>query len=192
MSMAIKTARYYSQGGMAGRVYSGDPGFFGDLWKGVKKIGGAAIKTGIGMVTGGPMGAVSAAVGAMRGPGKVGSPVTNMRAMPGAPALAPPPRAAGGVSYAAAAPSVDGRSQAIPMEAGPCPRGYRANKSSYWLKNGTFIPANTHWVKIRRRNSLNPRALNRAIARVKGFKGATEEAKRITVRSKCGCRGKAR
>lgn len=49
------------------------------------------------------------------------------------------------------------------------PKGYRLNKSSYWLKDGTFVPAGTRYVKIRRRNMANGRALRRSIGRVQGF-----------------------
>jgi hypothetical protein len=46
------------------------------------------------------------------------------------------------------------------------PSGYHANKSSYWLMDGTFIEKGTRWVKNRRRNPANARALSRAIGRI--------------------------
>jgi len=46
------------------------------------------------------------------------------------------------------------------------PKGFHLNKSSYFLKNGTFIEKGTVFVKNRRRNPLNPRALRNAIGRV--------------------------
>ena len=46
----------------------------------------------------------------------------------------------------------------------------RLNKSGYWLKDGTYVPPGTRYVKIRRRNSMNPRALSRALSRLNGAK----------------------
>lgn len=63
-----------------------------------------------------------------------------------------------------------------------CPPGFRANKSDYWLKNGTYVPKGTRCVRIRRRNPLNPRALDRATSRVASFaradKGARKKVKK--------------
>jgi hypothetical protein len=69
--------------------------------------------------------------------------------------------------------------------AGGCPAGFRPNKTQYFLKDGTFVPRGSRCVRVRRRNSLNPRALQKAISRVEGFKKATKKASRITVRKKC-------
>jgi len=49
------------------------------------------------------------------------------------------------------------------------PAGYHLNKSSYFLKDGTFVPARSRYVRIRRRNFANGRALRRSIGRVQGF-----------------------
>lgn len=52
---------------------------------------------------------------------------------------------------------------------GTC-RGYHLNKTSYFLKTtGQFVPAGTKWVRNRRMNPLNPRALRRAFRREDGF-----------------------
>jgi len=48
-----------------------------------------------------------------------------------------------------------------------CPSGYHANKTSYFLKDGTYVPRGSRCVRNRRRNPLNFRALNRSISRVK-------------------------
>lgn len=69
-----------------------------------------------------------------------------------------------------------------------CPSGYHPNKSDYFLKDGTFIQAGTKCVKNRRRNALNPRALDRAISRVEGAKRASKKMSRITVRKQCPSR----
>ena len=47
-----------------------------------------------------------------------------------------------------------------------CPAGCHPNKSDYFLKGGSFIPRGTRCVRNRRRNPLNPRALDRAISRI--------------------------
>jgi len=49
---------------------------------------------------------------------------------------------------------------------GMTPKGFHLNKSDYFLKNGTFIAKGSVFVKNRRRNPLNPRALRNAIGRV--------------------------
>lgn len=69
----------------------------------------------------------------------------------------------------------------------PCPAGTRSNKSGYFLKSGAFIAPGTRCVKIRRRNPLNPKALDRAISRIESAKKASEKIKRITVRKKKKC-----
>ncbi|NIP95040.1 MAG: hypothetical protein GWO24_16970 [Akkermansiaceae bacterium] len=51
-----------------------------------------------------------------------------------------------------------------------CPSGYHPNKSSYFLRDGTFIARGTKCVKNRRRNPANPRALDRAIGRLNSAK----------------------
>ena len=61
-----------------------------------------------------------------------------------------------------------GTSRTEAMEGLP-PAGYRLNKSSYFLKDGTFVPARSRYVRIRRRNFANGRALRRSIGRVQGF-----------------------
>jgi len=49
-----------------------------------------------------------------------------------------------------------------------CPQGYRPNKSSYYTKQG-FVQKGTKCVRARRRNTMNERALRRALSRVEGF-----------------------
>ena len=41
---------------------------------------------------------------------------------------------------------------------GVCPKGMRPNKSSYFLRDGTFVPRESRCVRIRRRDALNGRA----------------------------------
>ncbi len=64
-----------------------------------------------------------------------------------------------------------------PPEAQVCaPRGFHLNKSSYFLRDGTFIPRGTKFVRNRRLNNANGRAQGKAIVRLE--KGA-ENAKKL-------------
>jgi len=49
---------------------------------------------------------------------------------------------------------------------GKPPAGWHWNKTDYFLRDGTFVPAGSKLVKNRRRNPLNPRALRRAVGRI--------------------------
>jgi len=141
----------------------GDPGFLSSLWKGVKKIAAPVI----GGLIGGPIGAM---VGGRIGGGSGGAgtppimaPVSQPRqriamgplsstdfyppvpSMPGRGLMAPPPT--GHERMAAASAGAAG-----------CPRGY------HLAKDGSG-----RWVRNRRMNIANPRALRRAMRRVQGF-----------------------
>lgn len=48
-------------------------------------------------------------------------------------------------------------------------RGYRPNKTGYWLKSGSYVYPGTKLVKSRRMNVGNARALRKAIRRGRGF-----------------------
>jgi hypothetical protein len=65
-------------------------------------------------------------------------------------------------------------------DAGGAPAGYHLNKSDYFLKDGTFIPAGTQWVKNRRLNPGNGRAVRRAARRQEAFVGLAKRAARGT------------
>ena len=92
----------------------------------------------------------------------------------------------------AASPMPTGSVRGIYPVTGPQPPGggsYCPNKSAYWRTgpNGgpVYIPKGTIWVKRRRRNSLNPMALSRAISRVDGAKKLSKKLGRITIRKAC-------
>ncbi len=53
-----------------------------------------------------------------------------------------------------------------------CPAGCHPNKSEYCLKNGSRVLKGTRCVRNRRRNPLNPRALDRAISRISSAQNA--------------------
>lgn len=138
----------------------GDPGFF-DF---IKKIGSAVVRAS-------PIGQAFSAVQAFRAPRAPAPsprfPVTTFRPPP-------PPRQLGPVGTAiavAAAPAVVGAiASRLDGGAGAIqPAGTHLNKSSYFLRDGTFVPARSRYVRNRTRNNANGRALRRAIGRAKGF-----------------------
>lgn len=164
MSLAIKAAR------SGGRAYQpqvggmrGDPGLFGAIGGFLKGAAGSLIGGG-NPIAGGIRGAVSG----WKGP-------TQPR-MPAPPQIAAPPR---GVNLpfrgarGAGVPSPVGRISVGEVQAGTkiaCPSGFHANKSDYFLRDGTYVPKGSKCVKNRRRNPMNPRALDRAIGRMNSAK----------------------
>lgn len=59
----------------------------------------------------------------------------------------------------------------LPMGAGSdgCPKGYKLNKTGYFLRDGSYIAPQSKCVRIRTRNMANGKALTRAIKRASGF-----------------------
>jgi len=157
---------YYSPPRGDYRTYGygrGDPGFLSSLWKGVKKIAGPVI----GGLIGGPVGAfVGSGLGGGGGYGTPPimattkpSPRQIIRAGPlsSTDFFPPVPRMPGGTMLA---PSPTGHERMAAASAGAagCPRGY------HLAKDGSG-----RWVRNRRMNIANPRALRRAMRRVQGF-----------------------
>ena len=181
-------------------MFVGDPGIFSFLGKAAKTVGGfiggaAGMATGIVSKLGIPVvsgvaGMVSQFVGRGAIPGASTQPAPLAFQIPGpippAPAYAPggvitPYGAATvGTAFAGAAPQIAG---AVPATGSV--GGYHLNKSSYFLMDGTFIPAGTKWVKNRRRNPGNMRALSRSLSRITSAKKMTQALGRITIRKKC-------
>lgn len=167
MSLAIKTARSVSQGGLSGNVESG--GFLDFL--------GGVARTGLALVTGGPTAALSTGIRQLRGGGG------NVR---------PPPRSlTGGLPILVSGP---GTSLALPGGGGKpgrgvavspagsliaCPSGTHPNKSSYHTRAG-FVPKGSRCVTNRRSNPMNARALDRAIRRVDSGKRLQSKLATIT------------
>lgn len=158
---------------------AGDPGFFGAIGRALK--GGA-----VGMLMGGPAGALMGAGAGLAGVPGAGLPGTTGQLMSGGGRPLGPvsPRMGGGsvpgpytggppplthIPGTPLAPQVLGGGQAPVAIGGGCPKGYRLNRSSYFLKSGHFIPKGTRCVRYRTRNNLNQRALRRAISRAQGF-----------------------
>ena len=147
--------------------YAGDPGFLSSLWKGIKKVAAPIL----GGIIGGPIGMAIGGVG-MGG-----------RTPPILPA--PPGSIGGGISfpggtqvvgqYAPGLPTVvSRRGAAMPSGvAGACPSGY------HLAKDGSG-----RWVRNRRMNVANPRALRKAMRRVQGFEKLAKRTIQFTRRVK--------
>jgi hypothetical protein len=166
MSLAVKTARATSQGGVGrGRTVSaGDPGLFGFL--------GGVVKTVGSLITGGPIAAARTAVAQVLPRSRPGVPSVQVLPVPG-------PRGA----LQRLLPG--GETGLMVGAAGMgCPQGHHPNRSDYFLRDGSFVAKGTRCVKNRRRNPLNPRAASRAIARITSAKKATKMLGRITIRAK--------
>jgi len=141
----------------------GDPGFLSSLWKGVKKIAGPVL----GGLIGGPIGAVVGGLGGGGGGGYGTPPIVAAKPTPQfrtqlgpfqQTSFYPPvPRMPGGASLV---PTAHERmaSASAGMGGAGCPRGY------HLAKDGSG-----RWVRNRRMNIANPRALRRAMRRVQGF-----------------------
>ena len=152
MSGIIKAARDVSQGGHYGQPVT-DGGLLGFLGG----VGKTLLRGAGGFLAGGPVGAAAGiASGFFGGQDRQPAP----RGVPmGLPAL-PRPGIGGAIQRA-----LPGGQSGFVSQGKP-PGGYHLNKSSYWLKDGTYVPKGTRWVKNRRRDPLNPKALRRAISRV--------------------------
>jgi hypothetical protein len=177
----------------------GDPGFFGSLWGGIK---GAVT----GLVTGGPLGAIGGAIS-----GAIGQKETVYTATPPLPPMLRPgagtqPILVAGSGFAPQVPQVrkPGFVEAVKYwapggetgmmddptyRAGKASQtGYHWNKSGYFLKSGEWVPKGSRQVKNRRRNPLNPRALDRSISRITSAKRASKKLSRVTIRKATSCK----
>lgn len=146
MSAVIKAARTTGQGHMN----TTDGGLLSFLGGAVKTLATGAA----GFLAGGPAGAAATLV-----PGLVaGRPGGGSGLPSNLPALPTP--GVGGAIQRFLPGGKSGYVSQVPT------KGYHLNKTSYFLKDGTFVPEGSRLVKNRRRNPLNPRALRRAIARI--------------------------
>lgn len=139
--------------------YAGDPGWLSSLWKGIKKVAPAII----GGVIGGPVGAV---LGGMGG-GATMKPTPPIMAY-GTGGIGPPAGAIGGaVTFPGGTRvSLAGQLPVAHAGIGPhAPAGYHLDKAT-----------GTRWVRNRRMNIANPKALRRAMRRAQGFE---KMAKRV-------------
>lgn len=154
-------------GGVVQRDFRGDPGLFGDIFGGLAKTVGGFIPGPVG-------GIVTKLGGAISGGGQQAVP------MPPVPQIPTP-------GFGGAVQRFLPGGQTGYQPAGEAPKGYHLNKTDYFLKDGTFVPKGTKWVKNRRRNPLNPKAASRAISRLESAKKATKRINRVTIR-KAACK----
>ncbi len=171
MSYAIKRSKF-----------RGDPGLFSTLGGLAAKGIGFAQQMGV-LPGGGPGG------GPMIQPPRIGMDINPpMFGMPGTGLTATLP---GGLELGMGIgeiPEAVGLLTPGPNGAGQgnvAPGGWHWNKAGYFLKSGQFVPKGTKLVKNRRRNPLNPRALDRAMWRITSAKGAASKLGRITIRKAC-------
>ncbi len=191
MSLVIREAREASQGGGMPGEYMGDPGLFGGLAGALR----GAIRGGLAGATGGILGGRAGAMRTREERARMGVPTMGVPMQ-----LAPRGRGPGRTRRQQRAgvggrkrPGVVGAMQRIVPggETGfevaqvACPSGFHANKSDYFLRDGTFVPKGSKCVRNRRRNPLNPRAASRAISRIKSAKNAAKMLSNVTIRKKC-------
>jgi len=207
MSMSNKLAKAGIMGDAA-YTMMGDPGIFGSIWKGIKSVGRVA--TGIVGGLGIPVvsGVARTAGGILFGPapGTTTYPTLPPAPMPmgpiAGPGSVPISRAGGGwgqfptlgqagqqraparFNPPAFGPAGVGMSFGE-MQAAPSMGGYHLNKTGYFLRDGTYVPPLSKWVKNRRRNPGNMRALSRSLGRIKSAKRMTQALSAITIRSSC-------
>jgi len=184
MSLTVKVARARATGRAMPGV--GDPGFFGTIGGIIGKVAGVA------KALPGPIGWAGAAVSKLMptSASRAPTPSFPMQApMTFAPQQLPQIPAPGPVAWGQRMipGGQTGMMDAPPQTNGKigAPSGYHVNESDYFLKDGTFVPAGSRWVKNRKRNPLNPQAASKAIGRIESLKRATARFSRITIRKKC-------
>lgn len=143
--------------------YAGDPGWLSSIWKVVKK----PLIRGVGSLFG-PIG-TAIAVGATLGGAAAGL------KKPAAPAALPPPGSIGGaVSFPGGTTvSVAGVLPTHAAIGAHAPSGYHLDKAT-----------RSRWVRNRRMNIANPRALRKAMRRVQGFEKLAKRTISFTRRVK--------
>lgn len=153
--------------------YRGDP-FLGDIVKGIGKVAGGVLKTVGGFVPG--VGGVAQAVGGLLAPSRPqilpqagGQQTWQMQI--------PPMTQYPLVRYTETTPAMGAAPGALP------PRGYRLNKTGYYTRAG-YVPPYSKYVKIRRTNPGNARALRRSLRRVESFAGLVSRTRKATRRVK--------
>lgn len=134
------------------RARRGDPGLLGTLGSIVGKVAGVA-----GKILPFPGNVVASQVQRITG----GRPAASSVSMPGV----------GSMSGQVSRFQESGYRGSVQMTGAgvDCPKGYRPNKTGYFLRNGTFIAPGSKCVKYRYRNVANGRALRRAIGRTASF-----------------------
>jgi len=143
--------------------YAGDPGFLSNIWKGIKKI----VPRIAGTLIGGPVGGLITAA-------SVGGAVVAATTKPRAPLPAPPGSIGGAVSFPGGTTvSVAGVLPSHAAVGAHAPAGYHLDKAT-----------RSRWVRNRRMNIANPRALRKAMRRVQGFEKLAKRTIQFTRRVK--------
>lgn len=195
MSIGIKAASAAARGITASRpgvgslrpiprgAPRGDPGIFGDIWGGIKGAISGAIKGATGQRD-------TVFTSTPQLPPMMTLPISvqGRTAMPRPPQQIPEPGfvpfierlVPGGATGMMQDPSYQAGKASSP--------GYHWNKTGYFLKDGTWVEKGTKQVKNRRRNPLNPRALDRSMSRITSAKRASKKLGRITIRAAKSCR----
>jgi len=137
--------------------YAGDPGWLSSIWKAVK----GPARVAVGKLIGGPIGGFVA--------GATAAKAVSTAATPAAPATTPPGGAIGGAVSFPGGTTISG-AFALPTHAAlgaHAPAGYHLDKAT-----------RSRWVRNRRMNIANPRALRKAMRRVQGF----EKTRRVKMK----------
>jgi len=143
--------------------YAGDPGFLSSIWK----VGKSIVRKVIGTAVGGPIGGLITGAA-------IGGAVSKPRAPAGPPALPPPGSIGGAVSFPGGTTvSVAGVLPSHAAVGAHAPAGYHLDKAT-----------RSRWVRNRRMNIANPRALRKAMRRVQGFEKLAKRTISFTRRVK--------
>ena len=138
--------------------YAGDPGFLSSLWKVAKKV----VVPFVGGLLGGPAGIA------------IGTAVVSPKPAPAALPSPPPGTIGGAISFpggtSVSLARVPGAAAGAPA-AGGQPAGYHLDKAT-----------RSRWVRNRRMNVANPRALRKAMRRVQGFEKLAKRTIQFTRR----------
>ena len=161
--MAYRTGGY--QGDYTGG-YQGDPQLGGLVSLGAR-LAGRGIRGLLGRISGRSLvraGVASTAVAAIPAASSIARGVPQIQVpMPGGAAIRPGAMLPGGTPF---------------FTPGECPKGFRKNKSSYFLKGGQFIPKGSKCVRYRRMNVANTRALKRSTRRLTSFENLVKRERK--------------
>jgi hypothetical protein len=159
----------YRTGGYQGDYssgYSGDPQLGGLLTLGAR-LAGRGIRGLLGRISGRSLvraGVGTAAVAALPAVSRtMGRGMDIGIPMPGGATIRPGAVIPGGTPF---------------FTPGECPKGFRKNKSSYFLKNGQHVPRGSKCVRYRRMNVANTRALKRSTRRLTSFENLVKRERK--------------
>jgi len=183
MSLSVKVGRVQVRGRRGNGT--GDPGIFGAIGSVVSKVASVA------KIIPGPIGMAASAVSRLTSPKSGPLPsyfqptgATRQPVASSLPGLGFPQQPTPGLTGMVQRLLPGGSTGMQDVSTVGAPAGYHVNKTGYFLKDGTYIPEQSRWVRNRHRNPLNPRAASKAIGRIESLKRATKRFSRITIRSR--------